>query len=487
MPKQRLQSLKLAFWLLDFLLSFIAVNTAAVLYFYVLVPGKRKDIVFNPDSWYLFSSYFSVEEWGAAAPYVQLALLFSLSQVFIFSHINMYQARYRFSPGKEILTVIRGVFLNLFIILALIFFYRPTSFSRFVILLLSLFTVFFVFLGHRVLWFLAEIFYQNTQRRLRVLILGTGEAAQELSQIFNRHKIYGCTVIGAFGKKPKKNSPLSSVYKGQLLYPHQILKKYKPSLVFYADKHNLKKAEEALHLCDREGIDYCVIPELTGLLSIHSHPHSHLDYIEGIPVLLLRDTPLHSEYNKILKRLFDIVFSSITLIFNLPLFLVIAVILKLESKGSVFFHQERVGLDKKPFWILKFRTMLVQDIKESDTTWGSKRDPRTTRFGSFLRKTSLDELPQFWNVLTGDMSIVGPRPERPFFVRKFKNKYGQYMRRHLVKSGITGWAQVQGLRGDTSIQKRVEADVHYIENWSLGLDILILLKTLPALIRSPGD
>lgn len=202
-----------------------------------------------------------------------------------------------------------------------------------------------------------------------------------------------------------------------------------------------------------------------------------MEVLDGIPIISIRNIPLRLGYNLVLKRTFDIFFSLFFILLFSPFYLIIALLVKLTSKGPIFYKQERVGLDNKVFGMLKFRSMVVQAKEKSDTLWTVKDDPRVTVVGAVLRKLSLDETPQFFNVLLGDMSVVGPRPERPFYVEKFRNEHQQYMRRHAAKAGITGWAQVQGFRGDTSIEKRIEADIFYIENWSLLLDIKIILLT----------
>jgi hypothetical protein len=199
--------------------------------------------------------------------------------------------------------------------------------------------------------------------------------------------------------------------------------------------------------------------------------------MDGIPIITIRDIPLRNGYNRVVKRVFDILFSFLFILLFSPIYLLIALLVKLSSKGPIFIYQERVGLDNKKFQMIKFRSMLVQEKSESDTKWTIKNDPRITPIGSILRKLSLDETPQFFNSLIGDMSVVGPRPERPFYVEQFKTSHKHYMRRHAVKAGITGWAQVQGLRGDTSIEDRIEADIYYIENWSLIMDLKIILMT----------
>jgi Undecaprenyl-phosphate glucose phosphotransferase len=197
-----------------------------------------------------------------------------------------------------------------------------------------------------------------------------------------------------------------------------------------------------------------------------------------VQILNLANTTSESMRYLVIKRAFDIGFSVFALILSFPLLCIIAIGIKLTSRGPIFFTQERVGLNGRIFKMVKFRTMRVSTGKVSDLTWTTSNDPRKTRFGSLLRKTSLDELPQFWNVFKGQMSVVGPRPERPHFVRQFDHEYNQYSQRHSLKVGITGWAQVNGYRGDTSIKKRIQHDLYYLQNWSLGLDLQILARTI---------
>jgi Undecaprenyl-phosphate glucose phosphotransferase len=196
-----------------------------------------------------------------------------------------------------------------------------------------------------------------------------------------------------------------------------------------------------------------------------------------LQLLDLGNTPTESLDYSVLKRVFDIAFSLFTIVVTSPLLAIIAVCIKLSSPGPVLFKQDRVGLNGQIFSMYKFRTMRIGLLAESDTKWTTANDPRRTRIGAFLRRTSLDELPQFLNVLKGDMSVVGPRPERPHYVKKFLLEVAQYNTRHRLKVGITGWAQVNGWRGDTSIRKRIEHDLYYTQNWSLWLDLRIILLT----------
>jgi exopolysaccharide biosynthesis polyprenyl glycosylphosphotransferase len=202
-----------------------------------------------------------------------------------------------------------------------------------------------------------------------------------------------------------------------------------------------------------------------------------LEDVDGTPVINLSQVPLQG-WSSLIKRAMDVVLSLAALAVLLPFFPLLAALIWLEDRGPIFYRQERMGLDGRSFMILKFRSMRVNAESSTGPVWAIKNDPRRTRVGELLRRWSLDELPQLWNVLKGEMSLIGPRPERPAFVNEFKHKIPQYMLRHRVKSGITGWAQVHGWRGNTSIRKRIQYDLYYIENWSLKLDLKILWMTV---------
>ncbi|HEX5413011.1 MAG TPA: undecaprenyl-phosphate glucose phosphotransferase [Terriglobia bacterium] len=226
--------------------------------------------------------------------------------------------------------------------------------------------------------------------------------------------------------------------------------------------------------CENQGINVRIVPDLFPLIRTDTQVHN----LDGIPLVNVRHYPTENFSYAVLKRLFDIVLSLAVLVVLSPAFLLIAILVKLTSAGPVFFAQERVGLNGKPFGMLKFRTMRQDSALNSGDHWTSRNDPYVTPIGRWLRRSNLDELPQFLNVLKGDMSVVGPRPERRFFLERFRQEVPEYMSRHYVKSGITGWAQVNGWRGDTSIAQRVEHDLYYSRNWAMGLDIKILLLTL---------
>ena len=230
---------------------------------------------------------------------------------------------------------------------------------------------------------------------------------------------------------------------------------------------------ELIESTSRECIDVKVVPDLLQVIALRAR----LENLDGVPVININDVPLQG-FNSIVKRAIDVAISGAALAVLAIPFAVIAALVRVTSRGPVLYQQERMGLDGKPFTIVKFRSMQNEAEAETGPVWTQPNDPRVTALGRFLRRSNLDELPQLWNVLRGDMSIVGPRPERPHFVEQFKHKIPQYMLRHKVKAGITGWAQVNGWRGNTPLEKRIEYDLYYIENWSVRLDLKIMWLTL---------
>jgi Undecaprenyl-phosphate glucose phosphotransferase len=233
------------------------------------------------------------------------------------------------------------------------------------------------------------------------------------------------------------------------------------------------KLLDLMEITSREYIDVKVVPDLLQFIALRAR----LEDLDGLPVINLNEVPLQG-FNSWLKRTLDVVLSGAAMMVLAIPFAIISALVKWTSPGPVFYRQERMGLDGKAFTVYKFRSMNQDAEDTSGPVWARDDDPRATQMGRWLRRFDLDELPQFWNVLRGDMSIVGPRPERPFFVEQFRHRIPQYMLRHKVKAGITGWAQVNGWRGNTSLEKRIEYDLYYIENWSVTLDLKIMWLTL---------
>ena len=240
------------------------------------------------------------------------------------------------------------------------------------------------------------------------------------------------------------------------------------------DESNADQLGSILKSCESTGIKTHIIPYYYKY--IPAKPY--IDDLDGLPIIDTRHVPLDNAFRSFLKRCFDIVFSILALTLTSPLLLFCAIMTKCTSPGPIFYKQQRVGINRKTFGMYKFRSMRVQTKEEEKDKWTTENDPRKTWWGNFMRKTSIDELPQFWNVLKGEMSVVGPRPERPFFVEKFKQEVPRYMIKHQVRPGITGWAQVNGYRGDTSIEDRITHDLYYIENWTMSFDFKIILMTI---------
>lgn len=234
------------------------------------------------------------------------------------------------------------------------------------------------------------------------------------------------------------------------------------------------KLEKLVSVCEKSGVHTQFVPDYNNI--IPSRPYT--EDLMGLPVVNIRYVPLTNTFNSMVKRAVDFFGSLCGIILISPILIIISILVKCTSKGPLIFKQERVGLHNETFMMYKFRTMRVQDEKEEKKAWTVKDDPRVTGIGRILRKTSLDELPQLFNILKGEMSLVGPRPERPFFVEQFKEQIPRYMVKHQVRPGLTGWAQINGYRGDTDIKKRIDCDLYYIENWTMGLDFKIMFLTI---------
>ncbi len=310
----------------------------------------------------------------------------------------------------------------------------------------------------------------------RVLIAGASELGRMVADKVLEHREFGFKIVGFLDDRASgdhigyRGLPLL----GTLSDADDIIKQERIDHVYVAlplEEH--VKMLGIVEATNREGVDVHVVPDLLQFIALRAR----LENLDGVPIISLNDVPLRG-FNSLLKRAIDFTLSSSALLGLAVPFLSIMALIRYTSKGPVFFKQERMGLDGKAFNVYKFRSMYQGAEDETGPVWARDDDPRCTPVGRWLRRLDLDELPQLWNVMRGDMSIVGPRPERPYFVEQFKHRIPQYMLRHKVKAGITGWAQVNGWRGNTSLEKRIEYDLYYIENWSIGLDIKIMWLTV---------
>jgi Undecaprenyl-phosphate glucose phosphotransferase len=310
----------------------------------------------------------------------------------------------------------------------------------------------------------------------RVLIAGAGDLGRVVADKVLEHRELGFKVVGFVDDRAGgdhigyRGIPLL----GMLAEAEEVIRQERIDHLYVAlplEEH--VKMLGLVEATSKEGVDVHVVPDLLQFIALRAR----LENLDGVPIITLNDVPLRG-FNSVLKRATDVVISGAALSVMAIPFAAIALWIKRSSAGPVFYKQERMGLDGKAFNVYKFRSMYQGAEDETGPVWARDDDPRCTPVGRLLRRWDLDELPQFWNVLRGDMSIVGPRPERPFFVEQFKHRIPQYMLRHKVKAGITGWAQVNGWRGNTSLEKRIEYDLYYIENWSVGLDLKIIWLTI---------
>ena len=310
----------------------------------------------------------------------------------------------------------------------------------------------------------------------RILIAGSGELGRLVADKILEHRELGYQIVGFVDVKAwgdhlgYRGLPLL----GSIEEASEIAVRESIDHLYVAlppDQH--VQMLELIASTSRECVDVKVVPDLLQVIALRAR----LEDLDGVPVININDVPLQG-FNSIVKRGIDIALSAGGLaLLGIPLG-IIALVVRMTSRGPIFYRQERTGLDGKPFTIVKFRSMYDDAERETGPVWTKQDDPRVTPLGRFLRRSNIDELPQLWNVLRGDMSIVGPRPERPHFVEQFRHKIPSYMLRHKVKAGLTGWAQVNGWRGNTSIEKRIEYDLYYIENWSVRLDLKIMWLTL---------
>jgi len=310
----------------------------------------------------------------------------------------------------------------------------------------------------------------------RILIAGAGELGRVVAEKILQHRELGYQVVGFVDDRAGgdhlgyRGLPLL----GTLADAAEIVRQENIDHLYVAlplEEHI--KMLDVIESTSREMVDVKVVPDLVQFLALRAR----LEDLDGVPIINIHDVPLQG-VNALIKRIIDITISGVALLILAIPCSIIALLIKWTSPGPVFYRQERMGLDGRPFTVFKFRSMRQNAEEVTGPIWARDDDPRCTPVGRFLRKTDFDELPQIWNVLRGDMSIVGPRPERPFFVDQFKHRFPQYMLRHKVKAGITGWAQVNGWRGNTSLEKRIEFDLYYIENWSVSLDLKIMWMTL---------
>jgi len=392
---------------------------------------------------------------------------------------ELWNVEQLYAPGGKSRRLLEALAFTYAVVMAAGFLYRQASYSRLVIAI-SAVTLFFLATIVRVAFrVFLELLRKDGRNEVKILIVGTDRFARRVGTSLLHGEVLPCKVVG-FVRLPNQEIAVD----GPVYELDQI-----PAFTNGHSINDIIIALPATRLSEVQKIaptleKLCVPTRVVIDLGEGVVLRDRLIDLGGIHMLDLRPTLAETGPYLFQKRIFDVAFSISVLLLTLPITMLIAIAVKLASRGPVFFVQDRVGLNGRVFRMFKFRTMRVGSREEGDTRWTSNNDPRRTAVGAFLRKTNLDELPQFLNVLIGDMSIVGPRPERPYFVERFLEEFDRYNSRHMFKAGITGWAQVNGWRGDTSIAKRVEYNLYYLRNWSLTFDLQIITMTLVRIFSS---
>ncbi len=411
--------------------------------------------------------------------YMTLLPVIILFSAIILRYFGLYLPKRGSSFIYEFLNIFKTSTITVFLLIVITFFYRTYSYSRAVMIFFWITTIFALFISRGLTRQLLRWLRKKGFNLRHVLIIGANELGKKVLEKIKENPWTGFKVVGFI----RESSPEDPVFYPEYIDNVNVLggiesinKEIRDAgvdQVFIAlplEAH--RDLEKVLRSLEEEVVDIRVIPDFFQFMTLNSG----IEDLDGLPVINLSESPLYG-WNRVIKRLADITFSLFILLIFSPVMLVISVLIKLTSEGPVFYKQKRLGLGGEVFDMLKFRSMKVDAEKDTGPVWASKDDERVTGIGKFLRRYSFDEIPQFINVLKGDMSIVGPRPERPVFIEGFKKKVPKYMLRHKMKAGITGWAQVNGWRGNTSLEKRLDHDLFYIENWSLAFDMKIMWLT----------
>ncbi len=409
-------------------------------------------------------------------PYFVLSIAIAALGILVFERFGFYLHRYGLERRSGPIGLVAAVIVSYVFIMAILFNYRGMSFSRLTVAFSLPITSVLICGAHVCLHRIHEKMVENGIAFSRTALIGPFDRCTELLR--KMHHACGSEyhVLGYIGMSQEGHgkSRVSLPLLGNLDNLVGIIKENRlDRVILDLPKDNPGLARKVINTCREQNVQYQLVPELFDVLT-------SLDNVEEagvLPTILLDETPLAGQGFHF-KRIFDVVIAGSLLVTLSPIMALVALLIKLDSTGEVIYCQERIGNDGRFFTMYKFRTMTADAENDTGPIWAKADDPRCTRVGRLLRRTNLDELPQFLNVVRGDMSVVGPRPERPYFVNKFKNAIPGYMRRHVVKSGITGWAQVNGLRGDTSVEERTRFDMYYIKHWSILLDIKILWRTL---------
>lgn len=430
-------------------------------------------------AWYIKFYSGLLDTTGSALPArtYMTALVFILpGYLFLFYFFHLYRPKRLSGRRDELANIVKANIVGILVFILVLYLINEPSFSREMIFVFFCLNILFECLFRIVLRSALNSIRRQGFNQKHILLVGYSRAAEAYIDRINANPQWGYIVRGilddnvAHGVEYKGIKVLGQIDNLSIILPQNHL----DEIAITLGLHEYDKLERIVDMCEKSGIHTKFIPDYNNIIPTKPYTEDVL----GLPVVNIRHVPLMDPFNRVIKRTVDLAGSLAGIVLFSPVMLFAAVMIKLTSPGPLIFKQERVGLHNRPFQMYKFRSMDVQSEAAEKKAWTTKNDPRVTNFGRFIRQTSLDELPQLFNILKGDMSLVGPRPERPYFVEKFREEIPRYMVKHQVRPGLTGWAQVNGYRGNTSIRRRIDYDLYYIENWTLGFDIKILFLTV---------
>ena len=404
-------------------------------------------------------------------------ILLSMPMYFILYNIfDLYSARRTKPLHIEISSIVKTNIFSAILIMVGLFLFKIVDYSGLTLMFFFIINTISTISVRLLIRILLKKYRRKGYNLKHCLVVGTTDSSALFLDKVHKNPHWGYNILGIISNldTPSKKFKGYSVL-GVIDHLESILsQKFVDIVIVGVSGSNLAELSSILQICEKSGVKTQIIPYYHKY--IPAKPY--MDDLDGLPVIDVRHVPLDNVFKNFFKRSFDIIFALVALTITSPVLLFAAMMTKLSSPGPIIYKQERVGLNRKNFNMYKFRSMRVQTTEEEKDKWTTQHDPRKTKWGAFMRRTSIDELPQFFNVLKGDMSVVGPRPERPYFVDQFKETIPRYMIKHQVRPGITGWAQVCGYRGDTSIKKRIEHDLYYIENWTFSFDLKIIILTI---------
>lgn len=414
-------------------------------------------------SWYLrFKSGFFVQDVGVlpAKTYFSALFLIIPGYLLLYSIFQLYMPRRVKSYRKELMDIIRANGIGFMIFILVLYFIKQEHFSR---QMLCIFFFINISLEFASRYLIRTILWKMRKQGLNqkhILMIGESQMAEQYMDRLRENPKWGYQVFAHL----KDEEKLERILEGNEL----------DEVVIALRAEDYGKLERIVDVCEKAGVHTKMIPDFGNVISTMPY----IEDVQGIPVIHVRRVPLNIMRNRAAKRAVDLIGATVAIILFSPVMLLTVLVVALTEEGSVIYRQERVGLHNQVFYMYKFRSMIMQDEEKEKAEWSTRNDPRITPVGKLIRRTSIDELPQLFNVLKGEMSLVGPRPERPQFVQKFRDEIPRYMVKHQVRPGMTGWAQINGYRGNTSIEKRIEYDLYYIENWTMVFDMKILILTI---------